>query len=653
MLLFLKKKKQKDFCPVFSERQYRRHCQTGKKVLFFKKERFLLFFLLFSAAPARAAAPSPAWPHFEIILYQTETAAQLTALRDIGVSAGMVRARRDEAAAEDPHLARLQALGFRFYVENIATDFYSAYHRWQGETPVNAAFLADQALHRQNPTAIAPFLRVPSLGDRHWRNIVARRIARIVARFRADRPLYYDLADEAGIGDLSAAWDFDFSPPALAAFRTALHDQYHDLAALNHEWGTRYRRWGEVLPETTDQALAGGMANLAPWMDFKAWMDVSFAAAVRAGSDAVHAADPRALSALEGTQIPGWGGYDYTRLASAVDVMEIYDFGASVAIARAMNPKLITLMTITGADPASRAALWHGALAGMGGIILWDESQALATTDGRLGPWGRAAAADFAALRGRLGDLLLAARRPADPIAILYSPASFRVRWLLDRAAEGGDWAARGADAEYQDNPQSHAIAGFLHLLAARGWRPEIISPARLSAGGLRAGGFRVLVLPESVALSDAEIAAIGDFKAAGGVVIADTTPGLFDAHGKRRAQPVLGGAAMPLDPGREDAGARLARVLAAAGLTPPLTLATASGTWPEDVTVTRLMAGGRPILALQRDFSAAPRTPLPLTLTLPRACRVEDLRAGQEFGWRREVTLALDPVVPTLLACL
>jgi hypothetical protein len=40
-LLFLKKKKQKDFCPVFSERQCHRHCPTDKSflVLFFKKEQ--------------------------------------------------------------------------------------------------------------------------------------------------------------------------------------------------------------------------------------------------------------------------------------------------------------------------------------------------------------------------------------------------------------------------------------------------------------------------------------------------------------------------------------------------------------------------------------------------------------------------------------
>jgi len=46
-LLFLKKKKQKDFYPDFSERQCRRHCPTGKSflVLFFKKEQASSSFL--------------------------------------------------------------------------------------------------------------------------------------------------------------------------------------------------------------------------------------------------------------------------------------------------------------------------------------------------------------------------------------------------------------------------------------------------------------------------------------------------------------------------------------------------------------------------------------------------------------------------------
>jgi hypothetical protein len=41
ILLFLKKKKQKDFYPGSSAWQCRRHCPRGRKVLFFKKEYFI------------------------------------------------------------------------------------------------------------------------------------------------------------------------------------------------------------------------------------------------------------------------------------------------------------------------------------------------------------------------------------------------------------------------------------------------------------------------------------------------------------------------------------------------------------------------------------------------------------------------------------
>ena len=51
-------------------------------------------------------------------------------------------------------------------------------------------------------------------------------------------------------------------------------------------------------------------------------MDIAFARALAGGSAAVHAADPHALAAIEGAQAPGWGGYDYARLAHSVDLIE-------------------------------------------------------------------------------------------------------------------------------------------------------------------------------------------------------------------------------------------------------------------------------------------------------------------------------------------
>ena len=134
-------------------------------------------------------------------------------------------------------------------------------------------------------------------------------------------------------------------------------------------------------------------------------------------------------------------------------------------------------------------------------------------------------------------------------------------------------------------------------------------------------------------------------------MVIATSPPGRFDAHGRRSTRPALDVAPLFFDPARPRAGENLATLLEASGLFLPLRLATPEGKWPDDVTMTRLAraSDGGEIIALQRDTSAKP--PIVVTLTLPRARRVEDLRENRLLGLRREITLTLDPVLPTILA--
>jgi len=84
------------------------------------------------------------------------------------------------------------------------------------------------------------------------------------------------------------------------------------------------------VPLTTDQALARAAngregRNWSGWADFKAWMDIAFARALRAATDALHQEDPQTLAGIAGAQLPGWGGYDYGLLAGALDAIEIYD----------------------------------------------------------------------------------------------------------------------------------------------------------------------------------------------------------------------------------------------------------------------------------------------------------------------------------------
>ncbi len=98
-----------------------------------------LLLLLGAVRPHPAGA---AWDRFQILEWQPRSPAQLETLKRLGVSGGM--ALIDGATGTfDPSgsaARNLRAAGLNYYVENIATDFYSAYHRWQPGIPIGRRF---------------------------------------------------------------------------------------------------------------------------------------------------------------------------------------------------------------------------------------------------------------------------------------------------------------------------------------------------------------------------------------------------------------------------------------------------------------------------------------------------------------------------------
>src|SRR5436309_15603681 len=76
----------------------------------------------------------------------------------------------------------------RFYLENIATDFYSSYHRWSGDRPENWRFLEAKQRYWKNPLDLAAIIREPSLSDRRWLEVVSARLAsnvRVLTTYRS------------------------------------------------------------------------------------------------------------------------------------------------------------------------------------------------------------------------------------------------------------------------------------------------------------------------------------------------------------------------------------------------------------------------------------------------------------------------------------
>jgi hypothetical protein len=583
------------------------------------------------------SASAQTWQQYKIIEWQGRTAEQLATLKRIGVEAGAVVADRDGTGVPlSIGTAPLRQAGLRWYIENAATDFYSAYHRWTKGKPVNWLFLKVQQQYRTDPTDNAALIRDPSLLDPHWQAHIRDRLIHIVREESRYHPLFYNLGDETGIADLSAFWDFDLSPESIAGMRVWLRQQYGSLAALNAEWGTHYTSWNAVQPEITRAAMRRTDGNFSAWNDFKAWMDVSFARALRVGTDAIHSADPQALAAIEGAQMPGWGGYDYTLLAHAVDLMEVYDMGENMPILRSLNPRLIELTTSFDAEPADVHQIWRELLRGSRGLILWDSDYSIVHRDGSLGDRGEAYIPLFKELH-RIGPLIINSTPHTDPIAILYSPASFRTQWMLDQQPKGDAWIDRGAEKENEDNAWRAALRGYVRSLSQLGLAQRFVSAAMLP--GL---DDRVLILPDTLDLSAADARAVAAFAARGGTVIADRQPGLYDGHSKRLARPdVPEGIVHIVAP---DARAALGALVAKAHVIPPVRFTADQ----PNVEMHVFTHGSDTIVALQRDTPGDGTEAV--TLTLPRAMWVMDLRTGRSLGLVRKLDVSLGPIAPTLL---
>src|SRR5258708_2405494 len=228
------------------------------------------------------------------------------------------------------------------------------------------------------------------------------------------------------------------------------------------------------------------------------------------------------------------GGYNYSYLVSTVDVMETYDFGNNVEIARSLAPNLVTLTTSSLSTLRDVHSVWHELLLGGRGLIVWDEDNDFIDANGVPTERGERLRALASELRSGIAAQLIASTPAADRVAILYSPASERMKWLLDRKSDAQPWAARQAENEYEDNPVRAARRQIATMLTHLGVQPRWVTPQTINKGVLRTAGIGVLVLPHAIALSAVEEREIRRFVTRGGVLLADSQPGLFDDHGRR-----------------------------------------------------------------------------------------------------------------------
>jgi hypothetical protein len=489
------------------------------------------------AAALEAQAPHEwrGWDHYQVILWSTgglPSAAPLPRwigrLKELGFTA---EERPPEAAS-----GGWAVPGFGFYVDSMIPEL--GFHN--ARAPI---YRRDREQYEK--TRDKRFLtRNPSFEDPAFWEKIGPKVEAMVRRHAANQPLLYNLRDEPSLGSFTSPMDYSFDRYTLRAFREWLKTRYGSLEALNREWETSFSRWDDVTPFTTYEIKAreraGRRENYAPWADHREFMDISFAGALDRLRRMIHRIDPATPVGIAGVQMAGaFGGYDLWRLSRAVDWVEPYNIAGSRKILESFLPAgAPVLATVFGSDtPRIRRQLWWLVLHQDRGAVVWDDENSRClrkdAPDLPATQRGRDLAPLWAELKA-VAPKIFGLRAEHGPIAVHYSQASIRAHWMLDSREDGDTWIRRLASYEAAHSGLAQVRESFTRALEDLGLDYSFVSYEQIENGELIHKGYKVLLLPQSIAMSREECRRVEEFVRAGGTVIADNMAATMDEHCRR-----------------------------------------------------------------------------------------------------------------------
>lgn len=361
-----------------------------------------------------------------------------------------------------------------------------------------------------------------------------RRLDKDVRPLAPLKPMAYHLADESSLTCYTDPFDVDWAPEALEGFRVWLRRRYGTLERLNADWGASFRNWEEVLPMTTTEAQRHG--NFAPWADHREYMEEEFIRAFELARRLLRDIDPEARASISGTQIPtAHNGCNWFEIDKRLDYIQPYSGGNQDAMHHLFNPKLLlTGFTGYGATDAQvQAEVWRRLFYGHAGAsIFWHYT--LLNPDLAFSAQGEALAKVFGRIQSGIGRLFMNSTVREDGVAIHFSMASIRGAWVTDGVigAEMGNVMRSSKNfAELMRRRDA-----WVRALERQGLQFRFLATPEIEAGALR--DYKVLILPYSIALSDAEVRRIDEFLARGGIVYADEEVGRMDERCRWRKEP-------------------------------------------------------------------------------------------------------------------
>jgi hypothetical protein len=199
------------------------------------------------------------------------------------------------------------------------------------------------------------------------------------------------------------------------------------------------------------------------------------------------------------------------------------------------NPKLrITGFTGYGTSgDAAKYQQWQRLFYGhCGASIFWHYT--MLNPDLTFSEQGSALAETFGQLQSGIARLFMNSTVREDGVAIHFSMASIRGAWITDGVIRPDMGNVNGSSKSYADLVRRRDA--WVKELEKQGVQFRFLATPQIETGAL--DQYRVLIMPYSIALSDAEIKALERFISSGGRVLADEHLGKMDEHCHWRKEP-------------------------------------------------------------------------------------------------------------------
>jgi hypothetical protein len=399
-----------------------------------------------------------------------------------------------------------------FYVDHTANKGYL--HLWDGnELKPHLA-----ALHGTG-------MRPQPLNDALKRNLEAIIKENISANISSPYRAAYALDDEASWGHFvhPTMWQVTDDKSAYPRW---LHEIYGDRAPNREKWVS----YSDILPHLSTWSVADFDAS--PLMDQWTFNDATWCNFLGDLVTYANSIDPATPVGIVGGQAPSpFGGYDYARLMRKIQFIEAYNLGSSQAIVRSFNPHNAIPAVTTHFHQNVDDTVWqswyylaHGNRGFIGWVEKWFDGKTPKPFHDQIGPTLKEVE--------KLSPLLTGATWQHDGIALYYSHPSIQLGWILDAQAHRKTWINRNNDHRLGSAPNvRHA---WENMLRDQDLQYNFISYVDVIQKGIPAE-YKVVILPATLCLSDAEAARLREFVNNGGTLIADYMPGLWDQHGVGR----------------------------------------------------------------------------------------------------------------------